>query len=280
MRMKNSMEIFLENVPMLKSKAGLLLTMLYHFIIFLGLISFFWYIINLCLFAILPLQLFCASIANIPFIYLARNFDKIRECYLKKYHKNPWQRFWYRYSYTSPFGAAALYSPLLLCTYTYLPRNYAGFDYMIFAEHEFLAPIVSLFFLVFGILVLIQSKNLDRDLDIYLFIMDPSVNPDEIKINKGGIYKFIRHPRFLSRLIISLGIGIASNNLIGLAMAFLHFIPYYICMREEDKSLFPRGISKSVEIYQRNVPALIPKGKNFFRFIMECVRIRRRKGFC
>lgn len=266
MENENVRDIFLENMPAFKVWYKLLLTNFYHFIIFVFILIIFWRIGNIWYLAVLPIQLLISSVSNIPFIYIAKNFDKLRKKYLNKYPTNTWQHFWYNYSYTSPFGAAALYSPLLLLNYSFFPqiiRLPTYFPYKIFIQYDFLAIIIGITIVVLGIILIHLSRDHDRDMDIYLYMIDPI----EYKVINSGIYEFIRHPRFLSRLTISIGFGFIANNILAIGVALIHFLPYYACMRAEDKELI-RRYGPDVQNYQNDTPALFPRWGNWRKFLI------------
>jgi len=261
---KTDMELFLDQVPALKNKYLIFFTYTYHFLIFIFVMFIFWRIGSYSIIFSLPLQLMVASGSTVPFIYIAQNFDKLRKKYLKKYPKHPWQFFWYHYSYTSPLGCAALYSPLLFKTDYILPKiidlpsNFLTNNLFPFYSSLPLGFIL----IIMGILLVKPSKNRDRDMDAYLHMMYPEKN----KIINNGIYRYIRHPRFLSRLILSLGFGIIANNIFAILLAIIHFMPYYILMRVEDKKLKER-YGNEVEQYHNKVPALIPRCRDLNKFI-------------
>jgi hypothetical protein len=120
MKNEDDFDVFLENFPVFKTKKAMLI-FVYHFVIFLLIMIILWIIRqNFWIFAV-PVQFIVACGANVPLIYVLKNFDKIRERYLMKYEKYPWQHFLFNYSYTSSFGAAALYFPFLLVNYDFLP---------------------------------------------------------------------------------------------------------------------------------------------------------------
>lgn len=266
---KTDMDIFLENVPALTVGYKSLLTYLYHFIIFILVLAFLWWISSYYLLASFPAQFLVASGSTVPFMYIAKNFDKLREKYLKKYKKLPWQHFWFQYSYTSPLGCAAFYFPLFFITYDldFLPfiksLQYASVANIHFPYYSSIP--IGIFVVIIGLLLVRPSQDHDRDMDAYVYI----INPEKNHILKVGLYQYIRHPRFLSRLVITIGFGILANNLIAIGIAITHFLPYYVLIKVEDKELIRRYGNEARE-YQKKVPALFPKfgnWKKFMRFI-------------
>jgi len=189
--------------------------------------------------------------------------NNLREKYLKKYKNNPWQHFFLYYSYTSPFGAAALYFPLMLKT-NYLLPSIINLPQNFLTKNLFpiyVAIPFGLILFVIGLLIIRISENFDTDIGNYLHVM----NPDKSRILRGGVYSYIRHPRFLSRIILSISLGIFANNLLAILVALVHFIPYFIFMIALDKQLI-RIYGEEIKQYQENTPYLLPKIKNWKKF--------------
>lgn len=266
---KTDIEVLLEHVPALDVWYTAFLTYIYHFIIFILVMVFFWLICSTIWIAALPTQIMMASVSNVPLIYVTKNFDKIREKYLKKYQKKPWQHFWYHYSYTSPFGCAALYAPLLLKTDYFLPAliDFPSHFMTLSLFPVYIALPLGVFIIIFGILLVKPSQDSDRDFDFYLYI----INPKKSRLINDGIYNYIRHPRILSRLTLAVGFGILANNILAISVALIHLLPYCVYMKAEDKEIV-RKFGKEINIYQKKVPALFPRfstWSNFFGLILK-----------
>ena len=263
MEEKSNTDILFENVPALNVGYTAVLTYIYHFIIFLLILVSFWRITSLIWIAALPISIILTSVSNIPFIYIAENYEKIRKKYLKKYKKNTWQHFWYHYSYTSPFGAAAFYAPLLLKTDYFLPKIVSLPSNVITRTllPIHIALLFSIFFIVAGMLVIRSSQDHDRDMDIYINV----IKPGRRKLYTNGIFSYTRHPRLLSRIVISIGFGIFANNILAICASILHFVPYYIYMKSEDKES-RNYFGNTAEIYQKNVSPLFPRYGNWKKF--------------
>lgn len=264
MEEKSNMDVLFENVPALNVGYTAILTYMYHFIIFLLILISFWWTTSLIWIAALPIQIILTSVSNIPFIYIAENYEKIRKKYIKKYKKNTWQHFWYHYSYTSPFGAAALYAPLMLKTDYFLPVI-IPLPSNVLTKTLFplyIALLLSILFILIGLLIIRSSQDHDRDMDIYINVMEPGRR----KLFTNGIFRHTRHPRLLSRIVISIGFGIFANNILAIFASILHFIPYYIYMKAEDMES-KKYFGKTAEVYQKNVAPLFPKYGNWKKFI-------------
>jgi len=257
MKEKSDAEIFLEYVPAYNIWYKILLLYLYHFLIFILALTFFWWTSSNYYILALPTQLFLSLGANIPFIYMFTNIKKIRKKYGEKRDKSSWLHFFYHYSYTSPLGCAALYSPLILITYNYPNFQIINLPSNIFTRN--LLPIyvtipVSVILFIFGILLAKASQGYDGDMHSYLYVMCPK----KISIFRKGIYNYIRHPRFLCRFFTAFGIGIIANNLLAILVVLIHFLPYYWWMKTLDYELV-RNFGLEIKAYQEKVNSLFPK---------------------
>jgi len=257
-------DVFIKNFPIFKIRHKALLIFTYHFLIFLSIILFLLWIRSTFWLAAIPAQFFITSGANVPLIFSLKNFDKVREKYQKKYKKNTWQYFLLHHSFTSPFGAAALYFPLLLINYDFMP----SFTRL---ESHFLTSSLIPFYLSvpLGIIVIIFALSIvklsgehDRDMDLYIYMIDPYKS----RIIKEGIYEYIRHPRILIRFTLSFGFAIIANNLLALSVSFIHFIPYTAYFLVSDSEL-ARRFGDDFRSYKERVPALIPRYGNWRKFL-------------
>ncbi len=75
-----------------------------------------------------------------------------------------------------------------------------------------------------------------------------------------GIYSKIRHPFYLSILILFLGIAIISWNLYGLLLYILVIIAFTVRIKKEEKELIIKFGNEYIK-YKEEIPMLIPKLK-------------------
>lgn len=81
---------------------------------------------------------------------------------------------------------------------------------------------------------------------------------DAHAVERGGPYRFVRHPGYLGSLLCLNGIGLASGNLIvAVASIAATFAAYAYRIRVEDAMLI-RQFGETYERYRREVPALLP----------------------
>jgi protein-S-isoprenylcysteine O-methyltransferase Ste14 len=210
-------------------------------------------------------QFVIAFIGVIPLIYITKTSVKIRKKYLKKYGDLAYQHLWFRFlSYNESISSASLYFPIILTNYDFLPS-------IISLPSNFmtqpLLPIyaslpICIIFIMFGVLFRRPGGGFDIDVDSYVYLMFP----EESRKIEGGLYKYIRHPRYIGRCFIAIGLGIFSNNIIGLAVSLIHFLPYYILLKIEDYELIKR-FGPSFESRCTRLPALIPKARDWKKVI-------------
>jgi len=260
---EDDFDVFLENFPVFKTKKAMLI-FVYHFIIFLLIMITLWYIRQNFLILTMPAQFLVTCGANVPLIYVLKNFDKIREKYLQKYEKYPWQHFLFHYSYTSPFGAAALYFPFLLMNYDFLPDSLRLPSH--FLTNNIFPFYVSLplgiLIIVFALLFDKPAGEYDRDRDLYIYM----IYPNKSRIIKEGIFQYVRHPRLIIRYSVSFGIALIVNNLLAISVSVIHFIPYAIYIYTSDKELL-RRFGDEFKSYKDKVPTLIPRFGNWKKFL-------------
>lgn len=262
---KSGMDIYLEYVPALGVWYKALATYLYQIMIFIVVMILFWWISTNYLYGALFFQAIIAFLAILPFAYITRNSEKLRKKYREKYGKLAYQHLYYRYIiYTLPFGASSLYFPILLKTDYFLPAiitfpsHYITTDLFPF----FSAIPFGIFLIVIGVLIRRPSGGFDFDVDSYIYLMFP----EKSRKVEGGIYKYVRHPRYLGRFFIVIGLGVIANNILALGVALIHFLSYFLLINVEDKELVKR-FGESFKKHQKEVPALIPKVKNWRKFI-------------
>jgi protein-S-isoprenylcysteine O-methyltransferase Ste14 len=88
---------------------------------------------------------------------------------------------------------------------------------------------------------------------------------NRILFNKG-VYEIIRHPRYLGRGFIAIGIGIIANNILAISVALIHFLVFCSLIIPEDNELLKRFGNEFIK-YKKNVPMFIPKFGNWRKFI-------------
>lgn len=270
MNNNNDFELFLRYSPDFGIWYKVILIFLFQLLIFISIMIFFWWISSTYLLGALLGEFIIVFPGTLPYRYMFKNSNSIREKYLKKYDKLAGQAFWYHYeSYTIPMISAAFYLPLLLKTDYFLPAiiNLPAHVITNTLFPAFVALPIGIFFVILGFIIRSASKGYGWDEDHYLYM----IYPDEGKLILEGIYQYIRHPRFLSRLIIGIGFGFIANNILAFGVVFVHFFTFYTMLKSEDEELIKR-FGNDVIKFHRDIPGIIPrkgKIKKFIKYIFE-----------
>jgi len=267
---KTGVEIFFEYAPSLKRWQNAVLTYLYQILIFVVLIVFFWWISSLFLYGAIIGQLVITFSLTIPYVYVIKNVDKIREAYRTKYDILAYQYFYYRFIiYIPPFGNASAILPFLLKTDYFLPSIISLPSHFITQDiFPYYSSIpISILFIILGVLIRKPSGGYDVDIQLLVYL----IFPEKSRKITGGIYDYIRHPQYMGEGFIIIGVGIFANNLLALIVSLIHFLAYIPIIRIEDSELIKR-FGMDFKKYQNRVPALFPKfgtWKNFFKYLIK-----------
>jgi len=255
---KNSdVEFFLSLMPSLKKWYNIIILYLSQFLIFIFIMSFFWWISSIHYLGAISGQILVSILLVIFYIYLANNAEKIRKKYLSKYKNLAGQAFWYRYqSYTIPIISAVFYFPLILKTDYFLPSITSMPKHFI---TNTLLPIyiaipASIILIFIGLFMRRFSGGYGMAVDDYFYV----IYPEKSKLLNTGMYSFIRNPQYLSRGIISIGFGFFANNISAIIVGIIHFISYCAIIPAEDKEL-TRRFEDDFLHYKKTVPVLFPK---------------------
>jgi protein-S-isoprenylcysteine O-methyltransferase Ste14 len=132
---------------------------------------------------------------------------------------------------------------------TILPEEYFYFSGLIIF---WIKIILSVFFLVFGITMMIRSLQtfgFDYMSVIYLYF------PEESKMQNHRIYSVIRHPMYTGILLLGLGGMFSTLTLYSVIFFLVYFLAFYIHIRfVEEKELILR-FGPSYQEYIKKVPA-------------------------
>jgi len=262
----SAMKIYIKYMPALTVWYKALVTYLYQIILFAFAMIFFWYMSSKYLAGAWIVQTIIALIAIFPFAYATKNSEKLRTTYREKYKDLAYQRLFFKYIiYTIPFGAASLYFPILLKSDFYfyhelivLPSHFITNN--IFPEYSEI--LIGVVIIIIGLLIRRPSGGFDFDVDSYLYL----IFPEKSRKIEGGIYDFVRHPRYLGRFFLVLGLGVIGNNILAIGVAIIHSLSYFLLINVEDKELVKR-FGESFKKHQKEVPALIPKPGKWIEFI-------------
>jgi methanethiol S-methyltransferase len=265
---KKGLDKLLKCVPDLKRPKKILFLYLTETILFIFIIFIYWFISSKVWYGAILIQAIVSSCLSLYYIVLANNAEKIRTKYLKKYDNLAGQKFWYHYqAYLFPIIAVAYYFPLFLYNYDFLPS-------VINMPEHFMTNSLFPFYISIplGISVLLVGYFMKRhsqehygvDTDSYLYM----IFPEEGKLIKNGMYKYIRNPQYISRGIMSFGFGVIANNIIAISVGLIHLVSYVAIIPAEDKEL-QRRFGDDFKIYKKKVPAIIPRFGNWKKFLKK-----------
>jgi protein-S-isoprenylcysteine O-methyltransferase Ste14 len=227
---------------------------------------FFWWISSTIFIGALIVEFIIVFFGTLPYRYVVINIKKIREKYRNKYGKLAGQYFWFYYeSYTIPLLSSSLYFPLLLITYEIPSFQIINLPSHIITTSLFpiyIALPIGLIIIILGFLIRIPSGGFGPTVEIYL----PLLYPEKGRLITNGIYKYVRHPRYLGRGFVAVGLGVIANNIMAILVGFIHFLVFCSLIRPEDNELSKRFGNDYIN-YKRNVPALIPKYGNWKKFL-------------
>jgi len=261
----------LQYIPNLTIWYKLLILYVFQISIFIISMIFLWWISSIILIGALIGEFLIVFFGTLPYRYIVNNIEKIRDKYKKKYKKLASQYLWYRFeSYTIPLLSSSLYFPLLLTTYDYPNIQLTYMPSYIITKS--LLPIyitipVGLMIIIIGLLIRRPPEVFGPKVEIYLNLL----YPEKGILIKNGIYKYIRHPRYLGRGFIAVGLGVIANNIIAILVGVIHFLIFCSLIRSEDKELLKR-FGGEFKKYKKSVPALFPKygnWKKIFIFIFS-----------
>ncbi|WP_300673584.1 isoprenylcysteine carboxylmethyltransferase family protein [Soonwooa sp.] len=112
---------------------------------------------------------------------------------------------------------------------------------------------IGILFLTIGIVMrVIIIKNLGK-----YFTVDVSIVANH-KIKSDGFYTYVRHPSYAFSMLTFLGLGLALNNWVSLAIAFIPpFIAFSYRIFVEEKALVEQ-FGKAYEDYRSHTKKMIP----------------------
>jgi protein-S-isoprenylcysteine O-methyltransferase Ste14 len=236
---KQTVGVFVDKVPDLKSPWKVLLTVLYIFCLGALCAAFFFYMDRVAWYAPILSQFVMAiivtAISNIHF--------KVVNGYREKYGSMAYRHYFYH---------------LML---PYLVTWYACFFHPLFVSGQVLFPwwLAIGMGAVFLLLMMLTNLHIERagfhvtthGMDVY------TVFPEEATVVYGEIYGYIRHPLYFALTCGCVGLGLLRNNAVALAVSLLQLIPALAAGYLEDKELVDR-VGEEHKKYIKKTAALIP----------------------
>lgn len=248
---RESLAVFLDKVPDLRSPWRLVLTTFYLLALALLCAAFFHCVNGLAPYAPLISQFVMAMVV-------------VASGYIHFKAAGP---------YRERYGALAYRYYFYHLMIPYLVTWYACFFHPLFVGGPRLLPwwLAILLGVLFLALFALPSVHIERagfhmvthGMDVY------TVFPKETTVVHGEIYGFIRHPLYLSLLCGSIALAFFRNNGLALLVALLQLIPALVVGYMEDRELIERVGDAHCE-YIEHTSALVPVrhlGK-FLRFLV------------
>ena len=248
MAQKKGFDLLKEKVPEFRSPLKIAGIVAIGLLIFLGIMTFFWWFDGLVWYGAWISQLIVALVCS-AFSY---GHMKNAEKYRKKYGKLAYRYLFFRFIILMLVtGNACVFHPLIVGGPALLPLWLA----IIFGT-----------FLIFMRFLLewhIHRSGFDEighGLGIYM------VSPEEGGRISSDIYSYIRHPMFAGDLCLALGFALLRNNLLAVFTALISFIPFLAEVRLEDEELVKR-FGEEHKRYISETPAIFPHLRDIGKFI-------------
>jgi len=270
MDQKSGEDVFLEHMPIFSVWYKVILMYSAQFLLFLSLMALFWWASFKNIYYGIALQIIISFIGTMPYRIMALRSYSIRVKYLKKYDKLAAQKLWFNYqSYTIPILSSSLYFPILLKTDYFLP-SLITFKSHILTDSLFpiyVALPFSIILIALGFIIRKPSGGFGPDVESYLYLLYPKNG----KLIKGGVYSYVRNPRYLGRVFVAIGLGVFANNIFAIIVGLIHSLAFCSLIPSENNELGKR-FGNDFKNYKKNVPALFPRfgnWKNFFKIIFS-----------
>jgi len=265
MKNKSDSDFFKKKLPDIQVPLKAFLIYTFQFLVFILFIVFFLWLSPVVWFGALIVFFVVVFIAVFPLIFFTKNIKKIRRVYRSKYGNLAYQKIWYKYFvYVAPATRASLILIIALKTDYFLPSIISLPEhYMTLSIFPFsIAFPIGILITIFGFLAGRKTGGYDDDIDSYVYL----VYPEKSRNISGGLYQYIRHPQYLSIILVGLGFGFIANNWLAISCATIYFFSYYLLLKVEDKELIIR-FDETYGSYCKNIPALIPKYKHIKDFL-------------
>lgn len=253
-----------EKMPDLHNPSKVLLIRILQLIVIIFIAFILWLYSNHVWYGAIIGQSIIIIIAISIYTYITKKSELIRKKYLEKFTHLAYQNFYYRYLFIAQtLNLISFYFPLFLYSYDFIPQIIK------LPNHWLTEPIMpyyisiplGLLFIILGLLIRKPSGGFNFDTASYVYL----IFPDNSKQVKDGLYKYIRHPRYLGRFIEILGFGLIANTGVAICVSLVHIIPYLWLIQIEEKELIKR-FRESYKKYQKSVPVLFPSIRNLREF--------------
>jgi protein-S-isoprenylcysteine O-methyltransferase Ste14 len=170
----------------------------------------------------------------------------------------PWQKVWRGSTKTVQRVSSTerLILSLLLIGGFVFPLIYSVTDWLSFADYRLpdWAGWLGIVVIAFSLLLFAWGH---RDLKKY---WSPSLELMEgHKLITSGIYRTIRHPMYLSQLVLTFAQMLLLQNWIAGPIGLICFIPFYLVRKKEEEKMMIEKFGEEYKTYMEKTGGLVPK---------------------
>lgn len=248
MTQKTGFDLLKEKVPEFRNPLKMAVVVAVGLLIFLGIMTFFWWLDGLVRYGALISQLIVALI----FSAFSYGHIKFAGKYREKYGRLAYRYFFFHFVMPMlVIGNACLFHPLLVEGPALLP---------VWLAIVLGASLLTMRFLLEWHIHRSGFDEVGHGLTIYM------VFPEEGRRVSSEVYSYIRHPMYAGDLCMASGFAVLRNNPLAVLTAMISFIPFLVELRLEDKELIER-FGEEQRRYVEEVPAIIPRFRNLCKFL-------------
>jgi len=80
----------------------------------------------------------------------------------------------------------------------------------------------------------------------------------EHKLNKSGLYRYIRHPQYISQLLSDLGAGFALMSFLVIPIVVFVEIPLFILRAKEEEKILAKHFKEEYPVYKKQSGFMLP----------------------
>ena len=130
--------------------------------------------------------------------------------------------------------------------------NFGVLDDTLKEEYSILRYVGLALFVIFSWLQVYSFKSLKENYAQEILILKKH------NLITDGIYKFVRHPQYLSQILSDLGAALAVMSFIAIPIVLLLEIPLFILRAKFEERLLQKHFKKDYEEYKKKTGFLIP----------------------
>lgn len=152
---------------------------------------------------------------------------------------------WLQYSQPPLIGI------MILLVYAGIWTDYFRLD--VPARTDFLLRVTGMLLTAAGVVLAAWSvRSIGKDMQ-----MDIAVNKGHV-LRTEGAYSMVRHPMYLSLILLCLGAGVATLNLLLTGFALFVLAPVQFLRARKEEDLFVKHFGKTYTAYRKKTPMIVP----------------------